>query len=349
MPPQVVARSNRMNNATRTRHQNLMQTWLNTAIGLGVLKKIDLPRLTNDGTVSLSGPPLTSWPWGNLGPRLASERSAEGLIFPLNNRSPNGTKLVCKFTFADDINKALLETRIQKILANHKIAAKIYEAYSFSVPIIPADFTAWVRSLNQMARLPNSNQNYVNLFQQFWRMGSKFGNIKRNYNSCVIIVMENLFSNPNSGIVSGKTLREAMADNWRNHIPMQTLRNKITKMHELGVIHGDMHGDNIVVQKIRRANGTYTYGVRIIDFGRSLIFNQAIPSNQQANALLTAYLQANQQTHNRLVAAGLPAKPVLGRYHNGPYWSSHAGTVPASTLSRLGSRHTNGPTTMNIG
>lgn len=61
---------------------------------------------------------------------------------------------------------------------------------------------------------------------------------------------------------SGNTVTEELA----HHIDLQ-----IQKLHDLGVIHGDLHGNNILLNP---GSDEPENVVKIIDFGESLLFNK---------------------------------------------------------------------------
>ena len=66
-------------------------------------------------------------------------------------------------------------------------------------------------------------------------------------------------------------------------IPFEQIEKLINKMHKLGVIHADMHQNNIMVQKIKGPLGI-RYRPIIIDFGRSMKTNQSFKTMANANA-----------------------------------------------------------------
>jgi hypothetical protein len=91
--------------------------------------------------------------------------------------------------------------------------------------------------------------------------------------------MENLYKGP--GVVDTYTVDEGYES--KKFIPFEKIRVLINKMHKAGVIHADMHQNNIMIQKIKGPFG-YKYRPLIIDFGRSLKTNKSFKTNANANA-----------------------------------------------------------------
>lgn len=82
-------------------------------------------------------------------------------------------------------------------------------------------------------------------------------------------------------INGGKPLR-----NWYtgNPIPVNIkngIRKAISHIHRHGIIHGDIHRDNIMV--VTKNGKHYVY---LIDFGKSLVTNQKFKNNKSANNYL---------------------------------------------------------------
>ncbi|NBS71332.1 hypothetical protein EBT31_20845, partial [bacterium] len=201
--PQTVNPDNWMNNATKARHARLLNVFINYVTSVGSLQKIDLGGLVA-GAPTFT--PQTAWPWGQLGNRLASKRSADGMVFPLVSRSPGGTKLVCKIIFARD-DSAMNEIKIQKILGGYRIAPKIYDAYRVFPIDTPQQMYDQIKALNGTVRIPGSANNRVNLFMRFWDPARNFRT--SGFTRAFIIIMENMYDNPVSHVTGGKTLTEA--------------------------------------------------------------------------------------------------------------------------------------------
>ena len=249
---------NTLGNRTRSRHSLIMNRFLNTILATNGLYELN----TNGAR---TGSPSGNWPWGNFGIRLGGTRSADGMIFnlpdaPMNMTSNN--KVVAKFIFSDDDDPAN-EIKISHLMGTHRIGPKIFKSYSANV-----SKTLFLRNVGtnrlHVRNGPFVGTSHINLFQQF--QNSKFNN--KHFNRVYIIIMENLYDNPSRGVLNGFTLYDIL-DHPRTvgvKIPVAQLRQKYDKMHELGVVHGDMHGRNILIQKLTRGR----VGVRIIDFGRSI-------------------------------------------------------------------------------
>ena len=250
---------NNLGSRTRSRHSSIMNRFLNTIIASNGLYK-----LNTDGV--RTGNPTGNWPWGNFGIRLGGRRSADGMIYnlpdaPMNLTSNN--KVVAKFIFSNDDDPAN-EIKISNLLAGHRIGPKIFKSYSADV-----SKTLFLRNVGtnrlHVRNGPYSGSSYINLFQQF----VKYNFSSKQFNRVYIIIMENLYDNPSRGVVDGFTLGDVLGrkpDTAGVKIPVAQLRKKYEKMHDLGVVHGDMHPGNIVIQKLTRGR----FGARIIDFGRSI-------------------------------------------------------------------------------
>ena len=125
-------------------------------------------------------------------------------------------------------------------------------------------------------------QSFINLFQSFTT--SLFGR-GQSFSKVYMLVMENLYKNPSRGVTNGFTISDIIENKPGARavkIPYTQLTNKFNKMHELGIIHGDMHAGNIIVQVLQNNK----FGVRIIDFGRSINTGRSLTA-AEANRLLT--------------------------------------------------------------
>jgi hypothetical protein len=219
---------------------------------------------------------IDEWPWGALGDRLGSRRSRDGIIFNLPGaplRLSNKNNVVAKFIFSKD-DQPTLECSISEIMAEHRLGPQIYGCYRTVF-----NMNLWVE---EMKKIPNIlKQGKLNLFQNWANTPIQH----KGFNRLYIIVMENLFYNPNRGVIQGATIYDILDKRLNWPIPYRQLRDKMNKMHELGIVHGDMHGDNVVIQKIDSLNGI-KYGIRIIDFGASLHVPGRLHSNANANRVL---------------------------------------------------------------
>lgn len=297
-----------LGNRTRVRHTTIMNRFINTIIATNGLYELD----TSGVRV---GPAQTRWDWGNFGTRLGGSRSADGMIYSLPNAPPTltgGNSVVAKFIFADD-NGPAEEVKISNLLGKERIGPKIFKCYSANVAkslFIRNIGTDKLRVRNGLYR----GSSFINLFQQF----VKYNFSRQNFNRVFIIIMENLYSNPVAGVEAGFTVSEIVSGKPGTsgmRVPLRQLVQKYTKMHELGVVHGDMHTGNIVVQKLARGR----FSVRIIDFGRS-IYQPGVHFND-----VTSRLAINrQESINR-----------LPRYRNNDMLAYATGALAAKDSGKL--------------
>ncbi len=213
-----------------------------------------------------AGLKLRTWKWGKLGNRLGSGRSADGVIIDLpDGRSPSGKNVVAKFIFADgeaDFKRAKQEYVIGNMMSKAGIGPKVYAFYEM---VIPSN----VNLENLLKK--SSGSNTINLFQGNTNASS--------FNRCMVIIMENLYKG--KGLLDTYTAWEGLTN--KKYIPFDHIKKLIDKMHKLGVIHADMHQNNIMIQKIRGPLGV-RYRPIIIDFGRSLKTNKSFKTMANANA-----------------------------------------------------------------
>jgi hypothetical protein len=156
-------------------------------------------------------------------------------------------------------------------------------------------------------------------------------NRNTNYNrvkKAVVIEMENLFKGPN--VKECMSLYEYV-DIKKNPFPAVQYKKAIEKMHKLGVAHGDMHSNNVMVQV--KKDGTVR--VVMIDFGRS-----ALKGNRNYNgALAFNKMQKNQQLQ-RFGFSVSPMKYRTASVHSTGVHSTGPGMVlppgVASALTPLG-------------
>jgi hypothetical protein len=219
---------------------------------------------------------LRTWPWGKVGKRLGGSRSADGVIIDLpDGRSRNGSNVVAKFIFAQDstdIKRAKQEYIIGNMMSKAGVGPKVFDYYEMRIP-----YTVNIENLMKKS----SGSNSVNLFNS---------NVNtKSFRYCIVIIMENLYKGP--GVVDTYTIAEGYKA--KKPIPFEKIRAIIDKMHNLGVIHADMHQNNIMIQKIKKRIG-YTYRPLIIDFGRSLKTNKSFKTNANANAYAKMNRYKNQ-------------------------------------------------------
>lgn len=234
----------------RVRHSKMLNALMN------------MNALNNAG----KGLKLRTWKWGKLGNRLGSSRSADGVIIDLpDGKSPSGKNVVAKFIFADgetDFKRAKQEYMIGNMMSKAGIGPKVYAFYEMAIPTN-------VNLENLLKKASGSNS--VNLFQ---------GNINASsFNRCIVIIMENLYKG--KGLLDTYTAWEGLTK--QKYIPFDHIKKLIDKMHSLGIIHADMHQNNIMIQKIRGPLGV-RYRPVIIDFGRSLKTNKSFKTMANANA-----------------------------------------------------------------
>ena len=209
---------------------------------------------------------LRRWRWGKLGNRLGSARSADGVIIDLpDGRSPSGKNVVAKFIFARgvaDLNTAKREYVIGNMMSAAGIGPKVYGFYQMAIPTN-------VKLENLFKK--SSGSNSINLFQSNVNTSS--------FDYCIVIIMENLYKG--KGLLDTYTAWEGLKK--QKYIPFDQIKKLIDKMHSLGVIHADMHQNNIMIQKIKGPLGI-RYRPVIIDFGRSLKTNKSFKTMANANA-----------------------------------------------------------------
>jgi len=238
---------------------------------------------------------VQNWPWGPFGTRIGSTRSADGVIFDLpqgRSRFTNNNNVVMKLIFSDNTSPRT-ECQITTIMSEHRLGPKFYAAYEANIS--PAIWNAWSTQILSTPSLMLGGR--INLFQNYATHSLE---VKR-FSKVYVIIMENLYNNPERGVIECQTVSDIVTDRaLRWNIPKRQIRDKIDKMHELGIVHGDMHTGNIIIQKIRSPNGTIRYAARIIDFGRSIM----------------ASPMRNNNSANRTLARLPGTRPGIGGSHN---------------------------------
>ena len=265
---------------TRIRHMYILRRVLADAFRVGNIEKLSLTTGRPTGILVDS-----DWIWGEIGKRIGGRRSADGMLYDLptarTNSTANGNKVVIKLIFSNNDDPEN-EVKIANIASNERIGPKVFAAYRCRIPTA-VQIASNIRRYGKELVKANGTR-YINLFQQYWSDRFDLKEIRFMY----MIVMENLFSNPSKGVVDGKTLDDLAGRNpppgWR--VPRDAIRRLLNKLHTLGIIHGDMHSGNIVIQKIRKPNGTNSFGARIIDYGRSIKTGMRFNSNAAANRAL---------------------------------------------------------------
>jgi serine/threonine protein kinase len=251
-----------LTNNNRVRHSKTINALLN----------LDAENMTT----GIIHSPVRSWPWGKLGKRLGTFRSADGVVLDLPDAiAPDGKKVVAKFIFTTSFKQmqaAEREYKLGRMMASAGIGAKpyaIYELYQKDGP--NGSFVNYGQVVkNKLGSGGNSLFSYdQNL--------SDFGN-------AYIIIMENLYKGP--GLVGAYTVKDAMAANLP--IPYRQLKKAVNRMHRFGIIHGDLHYGNVMIQYIKKPYRLATTRVVIIDFGRSVLANRPLVSIKNANEVAKA-------------------------------------------------------------
>jgi tRNA A-37 threonylcarbamoyl transferase component Bud32 len=84
---------------------------------------------------------------------------------------------------------------------------------------------------------------------------------------------------------------------WYTGAPLpQNIKNKVTNvvsnMHKKGVIHGDLHKNNILI-----GNNGKAY---VIDFGKSLVTNKSFKTTNEANNYLKKLTGKTKTSHSKV-------------------------------------------------
>ena len=275
--------------------------------------------------------------------RLGSRRSADGIIFDI------GKGRVLKLIFigrggAGSVDQIKKEYEIGKMMSQAGVGPKVYGMKVVDIPnllnIKNKDASLWptinqVRSNAIRGALENGyyrNQSEAkkeidkflkgqyraqtfNMFQNwYYNRNTHYNRVKK----AVVIEMENLFKGPN--------VKECMSlhdyvEKKKHPFPVAEYKKAIEKMHSIGIAHGDMHANNVMVQV--KKDGTVR--VVMIDFGRS-----ALKGNRNYKGLLGF----NKGMKNGLLQRfGFSVSPVKSF----PYTiaSGSSGVVPASIGSMV--------------
>lgn len=214
--------------------------------------------------------PLRSWKWGRLGKRLGSVRSADGIVFDLPDAvAPDGKKVVAKFIFTrswKEMQAAKREYKLGQMMASAKIGARPYAMY-------------------EILQGENDLGNLVNYGQTLRNKGLKSNNLfafnsdMSNFGNGFVIIMENLYQGP--GILRAATVKDAQEAQLP--IPVRQIKKAVDRMHKFGIVHGDMHFGNIMIQYIKKPYRLPTTRVVIIDFGRSILASHPLKTMKNAN------------------------------------------------------------------
>jgi predicted Ser/Thr protein kinase len=255
--------------------------------------------------------------------RLGSRRSADGVIFDI------GKGRVVKLIFigrggAGSVDQIKNEYKIGKMLSTAGVGPKVYGMKVVEIPnllnIKNKNSSLWptinqvrsnairgaleagyyqkqseaARALEQVFQGYQRAQTF-NMFQNwYYNRNTNYNRVKK----AVVIEMENLFKGPD--------VKECMSlydyvEKKKNPFPAVQYKKAIEKMHKLGVAHGDMHSNNVMVQV--KKDGTVR--VVMIDFGRSAL---------KGNRNYTGALAFNKmQKIAQLQRYGFSVSPVKSR------------------------------------
>jgi len=254
--------------------------------------------------------------------RLGSRRSADGIIFDI------GKGRVVKLIFigrggAGSVDQIKKEYEIGKMLSTAGVGPKVYGMEVVQIPnllnVKNKDPSLWP-NVNQVRNTVlrggefgyyprqseaksavekmikgNQRAQTFNLFQNWYYNNN---NTYKNVKKAVVIEMENLFKGPN--VKQCMSLYEYV-DIKKNPFPAVQYKRAVAKMHSLGIAHGDMHSNNVMVQV--KKDGSVR--VVMIDFGRS-----ALKGNLNYNgALAFNKMQKNMQ----LQRFGFSVSPMKSR------------------------------------
>lgn len=270
-----------LSNANKNRHKTAIRAILSNAMrnysngkGLTVLNSTGHPTART----------ITTSPFGRIGKRLGSERSADGFVFDLpDTLAPTGDKMVLKVIFSYD-DDPTSEISIGEYCGREGIGPKVFAAYRVKCP--PGQ-TIYNIVKNKGALLSNKVNLFIN-YNEPKEPGNTHspGNIRhKRFKYIYLIVMENLYENPKRHVVAAETLKKALTDP-RFSIPFARIKGLREKMQKAGIIHADLHPGNIVIQKIQRPSGSVYFRPIIIDFGRSIRLGRSFASNQNINNTL---------------------------------------------------------------
>ena len=323
-----------LTSSNRSRHTRIAHLLFSQNL---TFRKMDPSYQPNPGQQDFT---VQNWPWGPFGTRLGSKRSADGVIFDLpqgRSRFTNNNNVVMKLIFSHDTSPRT-ECQITTIMSEHRLGPKFYAAYEANIS--PTIWNAWSTQILSTPSLMSGRR--INLFQNYQNQSLE---VKR-FSKVYVIIMENLYNNPERGVIEGQTVSEIVSNPaLRWNIPKKQIRDRIDKMHELGIVHGDMHTGNIVIQKIRSPNGTIRYAARIIDFGRSIMASP-MRNNNAANRTLASLPRTilgtgDPRNTNREFREYLTAQDRIPRLRNSAAWLRISQYVNRRNSHVAGSAHIN--------
>jgi predicted Ser/Thr protein kinase len=120
--------------------------------------------------------------------------------------------------------------------------------------------------------------------------------IKAN-NNIAKLVPKGVAPGNNVSIMVSQMIRGTPLKKWYTGAPLpQNIKNKVTNvvsnMHKKGVIHGDLHKNNILI-----GNNGKAY---VIDFGKSLVTNKSFKTTNEANNYLKKLTGKTKTSHSKV-------------------------------------------------
>jgi predicted Ser/Thr protein kinase len=116
-------------------------------------------------------------------------------------------------------------------------------------------------------------------------------------NNIAKLVPRGIAPGNNVSVIMSKMIRGNPLGKWYTGAPIpQSIKNKVKNvvmnMHSQGVIHGDLHKNNILI-----GNNGKAY---VIDFGKSLVTNKNFKSTNEANNYLKKLTGKTKMSHSKL-------------------------------------------------
>jgi predicted Ser/Thr protein kinase len=116
-------------------------------------------------------------------------------------------------------------------------------------------------------------------------------------NNVAKLVPRGIAPGNNVSVIMSKMIRGNPLSKWYTGAPIpQNIKNKVKNvvmnMHSQGVIHGDLHKNNILI-----GNNGKAY---VIDFGKSLVTNKNFKSTNEANNYLKKLTGKTKMSHSKL-------------------------------------------------
>ena len=235
-----------LTNQNKLRHRDIFRLLLNGIASNNIpIREVQLDQNYR------TGPVIQGWTWGPIGKRLGSIRSADGVIFELDN------KKAVKIIFSED-DSPLNEIKITRIAGDAGIAPKVHAAYVVDIP--PTFLTAFKNYLTNKT---------LNIFQNYNETPMNQKGFKHMY----MFIMDKL---------DGFPLAEVLRGMYNIQLSVEQFVKLVAKMHGLGIIHADMHMSNIWVQVFPSGR----IKLKLIDFGRSYYLGRPVGTLDNANNYL---------------------------------------------------------------